>query len=87
VSAFGLIRWLLQVYLLLLFVRIVLSWFPISGDSPMAGIYRALFAVTEPVLAPLRRVLPPVQMGGVALDLSPIVLVLVISILTRVLPA
>ncbi|MEZ5140899.1 MAG: YggT family protein [Acidimicrobiales bacterium] len=81
----AIVRFVLQAYLLLLFVRIVLSWFPISEGSPVAGIYRALYAVTEPVLAPLRRVLPPVQLGGVALDLSPIIVVLVISILLNAL--
>lgn len=75
------VRFVLQAYLLLLFVRIVLSWFPVSEGSPVASIYRALYAVTEPVLAPLRRVLPPVQLGGVGLDLSPIIVLLVISVL------
>jgi YggT family protein len=73
--------YILQLYLLALFVRIVLSWFPVSEGSPVAAIYRALFAVTEPVLAPLRRILPPVQLGGVALDLSPIVVVLGLSLI------
>lgn len=72
--------YVLQLYLLALFVRIVLSWFPVSEGSPVASIYRALFAVTEPVLAPLRRILPPLQLGGVALDLSPIIVVLGLSL-------
>jgi YggT family protein len=64
---------LVQLYILVLFARIILSWFPISPESPMATVFSALYSVTEPVLGPLRRVLPPVRMGGMGLDLSPII--------------
>ncbi len=67
---------LLNVYLLALFARIILSWFPISPDSPMAPVFSFLYSVTEPVLGPIRRLLPPVGMGGMGLDLSPIIVVL-----------
>ena len=72
----------LQLYLLVLFVRIVLSWFPSPSDGPMASIQSVLFALTEPILAPLRSVLPPVQMGAAALDLSPLVVTLGIIFLS-----
>lgn len=73
--------YLLQLYLLVLFVRIVLSWFPGSDEGALGSVSRALWSVTEPVLAPLRSVLPPVQMGAAALDLSPIVVTFGIFIL------
>lgn len=73
---------LLQLYLLILFVRIVLSWFPNPGEGAMASIQSFLFALTEPILAPLRSVLPPVRLGAAALDLSPMVVVLVIIFLS-----
>jgi len=44
-----------------------------------------LYLVTDPVLGPLRRVLPPLRMGAMALDLSPIVAFFGISILMGVL--
>ncbi|MCU0271250.1 MAG: YggT family protein [Acidimicrobiales bacterium] len=72
---------LLQLYLLILLVRIVLSWFPISGEGFMSSVYGLLYSLTEPVLGPLRSILPPVRLGGVALDLSPIVVFLGINIL------
>lgn len=77
----GIICYLLQVYLLVLLVRILLSWFPISGGGALESLYRVLEAVTEPVLAPLRGVLPPVRLGAVALDLSPLVVFFGIQIL------
>jgi len=79
------ITWLLQVYLVILFGRVVLSWFPLSPDGFMAGIARVFYALTEPVLAPLRAVLPPVQMGGMGLDLSPMIVFFVIILLLQVL--
>ena len=67
---------LLDLFVLLLFGRMILSWFPISPDSPFAAIYRVLYQVTEPVLGPVRRTLPP--MGG--FDFSPIVVLLLIQL-------
>ena len=81
----ALIRTILTIYLLLLFGRIALSWFPPSERPAMQSLQRFLFSATEPVLAPLRAILPPVRMGGMALDLSPTVLIFGIFILLQVL--
>ena len=72
---------LLQLYLLVLIVRVVLSWFPISPEGSAATVAGFLYLVTDPVLGPLRRILPPLRMGTMALDLSPIVAFFGISIL------
>ena len=50
---------LIQLYLIILFVRAALSWFPINPNGPMAPVQRVLFDLTEPVMAPVRRVIPP----------------------------
>ncbi len=71
----------LNVYLLILLTRIVLSWFPLAPDGVARQIYGFLGALTEPVLGPLRRTLPPVRMGTVGLDLSPIVVFIGIYVL------
>ena len=62
-------------YLIAIFARIILSWFPISPDSPFASIFSFLYTITEPVLGPIRRLLPPMGMGGMGLDLSPIIVI------------
>jgi YggT family protein len=62
-----------NLYFIALFARIILSWFPISPESPFAKIFSVLYAITEPVLGPVRRLLPPIGMGGMGLDLSPII--------------
>ncbi len=71
---------LLQLYLIALFGRIILSWFPISPGSAMASIYSFLYTITEPVLGPVRRVIPPIGGAGMAFDLSPIIVLVVIQV-------
>ncbi len=75
------LSWLLQAYIVVIFVRVVLSWFPISPDSALASVYRIVYALTEPVLGPIRRVMPGVGVGGMGLDLSPIIVLLVLEII------
>ena len=75
---------LLLAYLVVIFARIICSWFPISPDSTLASIYAFLHTVTEPVLGPLRRVIPPMGMGGMGLDLSPLIVIFGITILRSV---
>jgi len=72
-----------NIYLLIIFARVVLSWFPLSPDSPFAAIYSFLHSDTEPVLGPLRRMIPPLPIGAMALDLSPIILILVIQLVVQ----
>ena len=72
---------LLTLYVLVILVRIVMSWFPIDPDGLAATIHGFFHLLTEPVLGPLRRALPPVRLGGVALDLSPIIVLVGIQIL------
>ena len=72
---------LLNLYLIALFGRIILSWFPIAPGSPMAQVFSFLYTITEPVLGPIRRLLPPVGMGGMGLDLSPIIVTLGLRLL------
>jgi len=76
---------LLFLFLLILFAYSILSWFTASGrlayDSPVYKIQSTLSKICEPVLRPVRRIIPPVQVGGVGLDLSVLVVFLVIEVL------
>ena len=71
------VRDLIQLYILVIIARSIISFFPIRGDSPFIPVVRFLHNITEPVLAPIRRALPP--MGG--LDLSPLVVIIVLRVL------
>ena len=58
--------------------RVIISWLNLSPDNPVVVI---LYSMTEPILAPIRRVLP--QMG--MLDLSPMVALIIMMVIQRVL--
>jgi YggT family protein len=70
---------LITVYLVVLFLRAIFSWFP-PPEGGMATLYRILLDLTEPVLGPLRRVIPPAGM----FDLSFTVLIVFMFILRSV---
>jgi YggT family protein len=71
----------LTIYWVILFARIILSWFP----PPMSGLGRTLFDIvhdlTEPVLGLVRGLLPPVRMGTMGLDLSPIIVFVALGVI------
>ncbi|MGI8757801.1 MAG: YggT family protein [Acidimicrobiales bacterium] len=71
---------LAEIYLLAIFGRILLSWFPISPGGMVAGVFSLLYSITEPVLGPLRRALPPIAMGGMGFDLSPIIVLFALQL-------
>jgi YggT family protein len=71
------IKTLLLLYLVILGARAVLSWFPVSSGSPLEGINRILFDLTEPVLRPVRKVVPPAGMFDLSFMLVFFVLVIV----------
>ena len=76
---------LLYLFLLVLFAYSILSWVTSRAastyDSPVIKVQRVLARICEPVLRPVRRLIPPVRVGGVGLDLSVLVVFLVIEVL------
>ena len=66
----------ITIYIVILLLRAVFSWFP-PPSGGMATFYRILMDLTEPVLAPLRRMIPPAGM----FDLSFTVLFVLLIIL------
>jgi YggT family protein len=68
----------LQIYVIVIFARVILTWFPISPESAVASIDNLLRRATDPVLEPIRRMLPAARMGGLAFDFSPLIVIVVI---------
>jgi YggT family protein len=73
----GLVCDLLNLYVLALIIRAVLSFFPLSPNSGLIPVVRALDTIIDPVLMPLRRVIPPIGM----FDMSFLVLFILIQII------
>ena len=68
------VRTLALVYLVLIFVRIILSWIPrVPYNRWLNGFIKFVTDVTDPYLNLFRRILRPVRIGPGALDLSPII--------------
>ncbi len=72
------LKQLIDLYSLIVLVAIVMSWIQLPPSNPIA---QFVIAVTEPVLGPIRRALPP--MAG--LDFSPMVLLIGLQILNSLL--
>lgn len=68
---------LFQVYFIVLIARIILSWFPVQPGTTLASIASIIYDVTEPVLGPVRRLIPPLGM----FDLSPLIVFIGLQIL------
>jgi YggT family protein len=71
------IKALLLLYLVILGARAVLSWFPVRPGTFLAGLNSLLFDLTEPVLRPVRKVIPPAGMFDLSFMIVFFVLVLV----------
>ena len=67
---------LIDGYSLVVFLSVILSWLQLSPDNPVVRVTRAL---TEPVLEPIRKIMP--DLGP--FDLSPMVLLVGLQILSR----
>jgi YggT family protein len=80
----------LTVYTILLFVRVIISWATMFGfrppySGPLRTVLDLLEDVTEPVLRPLRALIPPIRAGGVWLDLSILIAFVILAVLRQAL--
>ena len=73
------------VYLVLIFIRIIMSWVPrMPYNRYLSAALKFVSDVTDPYLNIFRRILPPVRLGGGGLDLSPIVATFVLIIVSSI---
>ena len=74
----------LQIYWLILLIRILISWFPTPRSGAGARAVSLLYELTDPVLRPLRNIIPPARAGAMAIDFSPILVFIGIGVIQRV---
>lgn len=80
-----LIQFILTLYIWVLIVAALLSWIPITDhQGGLAATKRVLARLTEPVLRPLRSILPRPNFGGVGIDLSVLVAVVALEIIKAI---
>ena len=73
-----LIAFFLQILTFAILARSILTWFPMSPGSAVTNV---LMMVTEPILAPLRRIVPKFGM----LDLTPLIAIILLTVMSRAL--
>jgi YggT family protein len=81
-----LIELILGTFILLLFVRLIVDWIQMFARSwvphgPVLVVLEGVYTITDPPVKALRRVIPPLRLGGVAIDLSFIAVLLICYIL------
>jgi YggT family protein len=85
----ALVAFIVQLFVLAMFVWIVLSFIVAFGrlpyDHPIRQVFDGLSRVFDPILRPIRAVVPPVRVGGAALDLSPLILLIGLQVLLAIL--
>lgn len=72
---FGVLAFAVFLYLILLFARLVVSWIQVFARDwrpagPVVVLLEVVYSATDPPLRALRRVIPPLQLGSVRLDLG-----------------
>lgn len=72
------IKLLIDVLSVLIIIRAILSWFPINPYNPVISF---LNQVTEPILAPLRRIIPRLGM----IDITPMVAIIILQVISQLL--
>jgi YggT family protein len=72
---------ILELYFYAVFAWVILSWIRVSASHPLGRVQHFLDRIIYPLILPIRRVIPPIRLGGGALDLSPIVLLVGVRIL------
>jgi len=73
----GVLCALLNFYIICIVLRMILSWIPFDRSrGAMSTVSQFLFSITEPLLGPLRRLMPMMSVGGMGLDLSPTIAII-----------
>ena len=74
-----LVRIVFSFYTWAIFIDVILTWFPIDHGHPLV---RILHSITEPILAPIRRLIPS---GNMPVDFSPVVAILILQLVENLL--
>jgi YggT family protein len=79
-TAKGFVEALYYVYLICIIAYIIASWIPLPYNTALNRVQRFLYDVVDPFLRLFRRFIPQLNLGGLGLDLSPIVAIITLTI-------
>jgi len=72
---------LIRVYYWLIIARMLLSWIPLPENDIVKFVYRFIYDATEPYLGLFRRLLPSLRRGGMGVDFSPLLAIVVLFVI------
>lgn len=82
----GVVNYGYYILLGLILAWILIGWFPgYPSNRILQAIYDAVRAIVDPIMLPIRSRIPPLRLGGFALDLSPIIALFALAIASRLL--
>lgn len=89
-TVLGLLEFIVWLYLMVVFGRLILDWIRVFARDwrprgVMLVIAEAVYTLTDPPLNALRKVIPPLRLGGASIDLGFLVLVLALYLLIAIL--
>ncbi|OGF65129.1 MAG: hypothetical protein A2Y62_21260 [Candidatus Fischerbacteria bacterium RBG_13_37_8] len=70
-----------RAYIIIIFVRAIFSWL---NPSPLNPVYNFIKAITEPALKPVRKKLGTFRSGNMAVDISPLIVIIALYFLQRI---
>ncbi|MFC1963343.1 YggT family protein [Chloroflexota bacterium] len=76
----SIIAYIIDALTFLIFLRVIFSWFQVS---PRNSLVMFIYQLTEPILAPLRRIIPPIGM----MDITPLIAVVLLRIISAIIVA
>ncbi|WP_341729942.1 YggT family protein [Brooklawnia sp.] len=80
---------LLQIYIWVLLARMIISWIPMIAPrwrprGILASLFEVVYTLTDPPIRAFRKLIPPLNLGGVSLDIAFMAVLIVIFVLQRV---
>lgn len=81
------VYYLYLVYLICIIAYIIASWIPLPYNAVLNRVQRFLYDVVDPYLRLFRRFIPQLNLGGLGLDLSPIVAIIMLTVVYRLVDA
>lgn len=79
----GIVEFALNLLFYAVLAWVILSWVQTGPDHPLRRLQEFLDRLILPIIRPIQRLMPPIRLGAGALDLSPIILILIIRLATN----
>jgi len=76
---FELVMYFLQIYIWVILIRVILSWFRVSPTGIWSRMYKFIIEITDPFLITIKKIIPSLRVGKAYIDLSPVIAILVIQ--------